>query len=88
MLKKKLGAHLLCALLPGVAAHAADIRDTACRTTAECQAEADRLRGISAKDATSARAKAHDQFYWLGRINMATTVMTVEEGGVRRDLSR
>jgi argininosuccinate lyase len=70
------------------AAHAADTRDTACRTTAECQAEADKLRGLSAKDATSARAKAHDQFYWLGRINMATTVMTVEEGVVPRQLSR
>ncbi len=88
MSMRKLCSLLLCAILPGVAAHAADIRDTACRTTAECQAEADRLRGISAKDAASARSKAHDQFYWLGRINMATTVMTVEEGVVRRELSR
>ena len=80
---------MLCVfLLLSVAAHAADTRDTPCRTTAECQAEADRLRGVSAKDATSARTKAHDQFYWLGRINMATTVMTVEEGVVPRPLAR
>ena len=79
---------MLCIFSLSAAVHAADIRDTACRTTAECQAEADRLRGVSAKDATSARAKAHDQFYWLGRINMATTVMTVEEGVVPRPLAR
>ncbi len=79
---------LLCIFSLSVVAHAADIKDTACRTTAECQAEADKLRGGSAKDATSARAKAHDQFYWLGRINMATTVMTVEEGVVPRQLAR
>jgi argininosuccinate lyase len=79
---------LLCMLLWSLGTHAADTRDTPCRTTAECQAEADRLRGISTKDATSARAKAHDEFYWLGRINMATTVMTVEEGIVPRALAR
>ncbi len=78
-----LGIALVC---PGT--FAADIRDTACRTTAECQAEADKVRGLSAKDATSARAKAQDQFYWLGRINMATTVMAVEEGVVPKKLSR
>ncbi len=79
---------LLCIFSVSVVAHAADIGQTACRTTAECQAEADKLRGGSSKDATSARAKAHDQFYWLGRINMATTVMTVEEGVVPRQLAR
>ncbi len=82
---------ILCALgltLSAACAFAADIRDTACRTTAECQAEADKLRGLSAKDATSALAKAQDQFYWLGRINMATTVMVVEEGVVPKNLSR
>ena len=73
---------MLCLMALDIPAFAADIRDTACRTTAECQAEADMLRGVSAKDATSARAKARDQFYWLGRINMGTAVMTVEEGVV------
>lgn len=79
---------LLCLSLSSPAAYAADTRDTPCRTTTECQAEADRLRGTATKDATSARAKAHDDFYWLGRINMATTVMTVEEGVVPRTLAR
>jgi argininosuccinate lyase len=78
-----LGISLVCAT-----ASAADIRDTACRTTTECQAEADKLRGLSAKDATSPRAKAQDQFYLLGRINMATTVMAVEEAVVPKKLSR
>lgn len=31
-------------------------------------------------DATSAQAKAQDVFYWFGRINMASTVVSVEEG--------
>ena len=61
-------------------AHTADIRDTACKTTAECQAEANKLSGRETKDATSVRAKAQDQFYWLGRINMASAVMLLEEG--------
>ncbi len=58
---------------------AADTRDTACRTTAECLAEVAKIQGIEARDATSSLAKAQDQFYWLGRINMASTVMTVEQ---------
>jgi argininosuccinate lyase len=78
----------VCLCLQSAAAFAADIRDTACKTTAECQAEADRFRGGPVKDATSAGAKARDQFYWLGRINMATTVMTVEEGVVPAALSK
>ena len=81
---------LLAAALFGSAgaAIAADTRDTACRTTAECQAEADRLRGVATKDATSARSKQQDQFYWIGRINMASTVMGVEEGIVPAALAR
>ena len=58
---------------------AADIRDMACKTTAECLSEADKLAGRVVKDATSARGKAQDQFYWMGRINMASTVMLLEE---------
>lgn len=85
---KKIRHTLLVAALSSLTAEAADIRDTACRTTAECQAQADRLRGVTARDATSARAKAHDQFYWLGRINMATTVMVIEEGIIPRALTK
>jgi argininosuccinate lyase len=79
-----LAALALCA----TALHAADTRDTACRTTAECQAEADKLRGTVTRDATSALSKAQDQFYWLGRINMASTVMLVEEGIIPKPLVR
>ena len=65
--------------LTAFAAHAADIRDTACKTTQECQAEADKIRGAITKDATSGLASAQDQFYWMNRINMASTVMLIEE---------
>ena len=79
---------LLAMALASGFSHAADIRDTACKTTAECQAEADRLRGTVTKDATSARAKAQDQFYWLGRINMASTAMLLEEGIIPAKLAK
>ena len=79
---------LLAIALASSVSQAADIRDTACKTTAECQAEADRLRGTVTKDATSARAKAQDQFYWLGRINMASTAMLLEEGIIPAKLAR
>lgn len=67
---------------------AADIRDTACKTTDECQAEANKLRGAVIKDATSARGKAQDQFYWMGRINMASTAMLLEEGIIAARLGK
>lgn len=62
------------------AAHAADTLDTACRTTEECQAQVARLQGTVNGDATSALAKQQDVFYWFGRINMASTVVHVEQG--------
>ena len=40
------------------------------------------------QDATSALAKAQDQFYWLGRINMASTVMLLEEGIIPAQLAK
>lgn len=88
MSMKTMRLQVLCIFSLSMAVHAADIRDTLCRTTEECQVEANKLRGVSANDATSARAKAHDQFYWIGRINMATTVMAVEEGVVPRQFAR
>ncbi|MBK6651253.1 MAG: argininosuccinate lyase [Betaproteobacteria bacterium] len=81
----------LCALLVSLGmagAQAADIRDTACKTTAQCQAEANALSGRVTKDATSARALAQDQFYWLGRINMASTTMLMEEGIIAAPLGK
>jgi argininosuccinate lyase len=71
-----------------VAAQAADVRDTACKTTQECQEESNRIRGVIVQDATSALAKAQDQFYWLGRINMASTVMLLEEGIIPARLAK
>ncbi|MGE0313914.1 MAG: argininosuccinate lyase [Lautropia sp.] len=62
----------------GLPARAADTRDTACRTTQECLAEVAKIQGTVSRDATSALSKSQDQFYWLGRINMASTVMTAE----------
>ncbi|RYF66567.1 MAG: argininosuccinate lyase, partial [Comamonadaceae bacterium] len=61
-------------------AHAADTLDTTCRTTEECRAQVAKLQGTFRGDATSAQDKAQDVFYWFGRINMASTVMNVEEG--------
>ncbi|AGU47841.1 putative argininosuccinate lyase [Variovorax paradoxus B4] len=61
-------------------ARAADTGDTACRTTAECQAQVERIKGGATSDATSAQSKAQDFFYWVGRINMASTVVNVEQG--------
>jgi len=73
-------AALAASLLLAPAAHAADIRDTACRTTAECLAQAAQIQGRVTRDATSPLAKSQDFFYWVGRINMASAVMNVEEG--------
>ena len=73
----------LCA----TSAQAADTRDTACRTTQECLAEVAKIQGSVTRDATSAQAKAQDQFYWLGRVNMASTVMTVEQKIIPPDLA-
>lgn len=83
---KTLGAVLIAFGSAGL--EAADIRDTACKTTADCQAEANRLRGAVTKDATSQRAQAQDQFYWLGRINMASTAMLLEEGIIAAPLGK
>ena len=62
------------------AVHAADIKDVPCRTTAECLAEAARVRGEVSKTETSKTAELQDVFYWTNRINMASTVMLHERG--------
>ncbi|MEQ1774616.1 MAG: argininosuccinate lyase [Burkholderiales bacterium] len=77
-----------CLCLSFITAQAADVRDTACKTTQECQEESNRIRGVITQDATSALAKAQDQFYWLGRINMASTVMLLEEGIIPARLAK
>ena len=40
------------------------------------------------QDATGALARAQDTFYWFGRINMASTVMLLEEGIIPARLAR
>ncbi|MFM7255831.1 MAG: lyase family protein [Betaproteobacteria bacterium] len=59
---------------------AADTRDTACLTTEECRAEEARIRGQLSRVNTSRVAELQDYSYWIGRINMASTVMLTEQG--------
>jgi argininosuccinate lyase len=61
-------------------AKAADIRDTACRSTEECRAEEAKIRGQLSRTQTSRVAEIQDYSYWIGRINMASTVMLSEQG--------
>jgi len=79
-------AALACA--SHVPAYAADTGETDCRTTAECQAQVESIKGGATSDATSAQAKAQDFFYWVGRINMASTVANVEQGIIPASLAR
>lgn len=63
-----------------------DTRETPCKTTEECKAQAAKLFGEITRNATSTVAARQDQFYWMNRINMASTVMLVEQGIVPKDL--
>ena len=73
-------APVMAAIFAMGQANAADTLDTACKTTAECQAQVAKIQGVVKGDATSALAKSQDTFYWFGRINMASTVVNVEQG--------
>ena len=73
-------APVMAAILAIGQAHAADTLETACKTTAECQAQVAKIQGVIKGDATSALSKSQDTFYWFGRINMASTVVNVEQG--------
>ena len=84
----KLSIIVACCCLSSAVAVAADVRDTPCKTTQECEAESNRIRGVITQDATSALAKSQDTFYWFGRINMASTVMLLEEGIIPAKLSQ
>jgi argininosuccinate lyase len=62
---------------------AADTGQLPCKTTQECNENAAKIGagGVgSARTSTSASDEAQDQFYWLNKINKASTVMLVEEG--------
>jgi len=78
---------VVAAVLALGAAHAADTLDTACKTTAECQAQVAKIQGVVKGDATSVLSKSQDTFYWFGRINMASTVVHVEQGIIPQALA-
>jgi len=72
---------------------AADTGQLACRSTAECAAQAARIGAALAPPAatltaTSKAEQAEDQFYWLNNINKASVVMLVEEKILPRDTGR
>jgi argininosuccinate lyase len=77
-------------LLVAQAALAADTGQLPCKTTKECNEAAASIganapRG-DAQAHTSPTDAAEDQFYWINKINKASTVMLVEEGIFPRDV--
>ncbi len=83
---------LALAALPATAL-AADTGALACKTTAECEAQAARIGAFvpapAAKgNTTSPVDQAEDQFYWMNKINKASIVMLVEERILPADTGR
>ncbi|WP_235504023.1 MULTISPECIES: argininosuccinate lyase [unclassified Acidovorax] len=78
---------VVAAILSLGQAQAADTLDTACKTTAECQAQVAKIQGVVKGEATSALSRSQDTFYWFGRINMASAVMNVEQGIIPKPLA-
>src|ERR1700753_3788655 len=76
-----------------VASHAlaADTGQLPCKTTQECNENAAKI-GANAPSAaqltTSKSDAAEDQFYWLNKINKASTVMLMEEGIFPKDVGQ
>ena len=79
---------LACAALSTITvAHAADTGAQACKTTAECAAQAEKI-GASAGSPQKAEGKEPaytEQFSWLNRINKASIVMLAEENILSRE---
>src|SRR5690349_1246640 len=77
-------------LSPGVA-FAADTGQLPCKTTAECNEQAAKI-GATAPTSTTAHTSAtdarEDQFYWVNKINKASTVMLVETGIFPKDVGQ
>lgn len=73
------------------AALAADTGQLPCKSTKECNESAAKVGAGAAgptQAATSASDAAHDQFYWINKINKASTVMLVEEGIFPKDVGQ
>ena len=78
----------LGSVLVAPCALAADTGQLPCKDTLECNESAAKIGagGTSpAKTSTSASDAANDQFYWINKINKASTVMLVEEGIFPKD---
>ncbi|GAB2909819.1 argininosuccinate lyase [Paralcaligenes sp. KSB-10] len=77
-----------------VLASAADTGQMPCRTTVECNQQAAKAGATTAssllKDSntTSKTDQAQDQFFWLNKINKASTVMLTEEKIITPEMGR
>lgn len=92
-MNRKIAALALAAPLSCLPLHAADTGQLPCGTTAECDAQAQRVgtgRAVSGnKDHfTGPVDQAEDQFYWLNKINRASALMLTEEGIVDPAMGR
>ena len=83
---------LFSALLVSNYAWAANTGEVPCKTTAECNAQAEKIGAVSASAAgpkTAAGAGAgEDQFFWLNKINKASAVMLIEEKIISPDMGQ
>ena len=68
---------------------AADTGQLPCKTTQECNESAARIGATAPGEALASTSRldaAEDQFYWLNKINKASTVMLMEEGIFPKDV--
>ena len=83
---------LSLAATPGLAG-AADTGQLPCRTTAECTEQAAKIGAFvpppnATANTTSKTDQAEDQFYWMNKINKASSVMLVEEKILTPEMGR
>lgn len=80
----------LATALFGTATALAAAPKPACKTTAECNAQAAKIgtsAGIREAGPTSELDAQEDQFYWLNKINKASTVMLLEQGIINKEMA-
>ncbi|WP_200914709.1 hypothetical protein [Bradyrhizobium viridifuturi] len=78
-------------LLIASSALAADTGQLPCKTTQECNENAAKIGANAPSGALPSTSKAdaaEDQFYWLNKINKASTVMLVEENIFPKDVGQ